>query len=874
MPAMEEAPNTPRRDVILIADASAEGQTIASALRAQGFAVAFAPIERLEARVLDESPRVLLVDIDQPGARDAIERLRELPGGEDAELVCLGSRIRAAEIGAHSAAGRSFARPLDIHAIVAQIAALADPAPLDEDSIVDDRGARAIRPGETVPPGLLDDGTSSFPPAFQSAFPGAPEIAEMGVSIFPPDESEGPSPPTLLPPHPMQLSPELMNMLAAAEQRVLAETPSSSTPPQAAAVEEELDLILADEFLAILEEPLDAEADSSQSDLGTGGIDPGTGPNALSITTGSFALAEGNTTAPNPPVSSTGSIEPPSVGDLVLDVPSAPQPSESSGRSAPAGSTPRSPDVRAVSSEAPATAWEPRASRIVVADDAGTPVRPTETTTATRSVEPRPASAPTPPRPPPPVIEPLIDIAPPTVFPSRWTVPGGMPRLASTLGGYAPASGATPSNPPTLGGYAPASGATPSNPPTLGGYAPASGATPPNPLSPPTAPSLLGRGSDAPPPSVRLAPPVPPPPAPVPSAQPAHSSQGPRSPQPTVLGPGDAPRALARAIASRVTGSLAVHEGGAVRRVVLQDGDVVTAGSGVADEALLSFLSARGDLERDVAHRLAGKLPPSGRHAGAALIAHGFLQQDALWPVLRAHAEWIIGRAILIESGTLELEAEPPGRLRAEPNVFGGATGAEVFVEIVRRVIPPEVAVARLGGAAARFDAGTRMTLLSECALLPDEAALVGQAPGTTVGELAARSGPDMMPLLYALVCLEVLAALTPVRPATAERRLAEDPLDEEAVRMRVRARVALVEDGDYFALLGIGRTATNYEIRRAYLELRRFFEPSRLLTAATADLQSDVRLVIEVLDEAYEILKDGTRRERYRRAIEAGPPS
>ncbi|MDI1482044.1 hypothetical protein [Polyangium sp. y55x31] len=838
MPAMEEAPNTPRRDVILIADASAEGQTIASALRAQGFAVAFAPIERLEARVLDESPRVLLVDIDQPGARDAIERLRELPGGEDAELVCLGSRMRAAEIGAHSAAGRSFARPLDIHAIVAQIAALADPAPLD-DSIVDDRGAHAIRPGETVPPGLLDDGTGAFPPAFQSAFPGAPEIAEMGVSIFPPDESDGQSPPTLLPAHPMQLSPELMNMLAAAEQRVLSETPSSSTPPQAAAAEEEVDLVLGDEFLAILDEPLDAEADSSQSDLGnTGGIDPGTGPNALSITTGSFALAEGNTTAPNPPVSGAVAIEPPSVGDLVLDMPATPKPSEPLGKTAPGGSTPRSPEIRGVSSEAPATAWEPRGSRI--ADDAGTPVRPTEMTTATRSVEPRPASAPTPPRPPPPVIEPVIDVAPPTVFPARWTVPSGMPRLSSTLAGYAPASGAAP----------------------------------PNMLSPPTAPSVLGRTSDAPPPSVRLAPPVPPPPAPVPSAQPAHASQGPRGPQPTVLGPGDAPRALARAIASRATGSLAIHEGGSVRRVVLQDGDVVTAGSGLADEALLSFLAARGDLERDVAHRLAGKLPPSGRHAGAALIAHGFLQQDALWPVLRAHAEWIIGRAILVESAALELEAEPPGRLRAEPNVFGGATGAEVFVEIVRRVIPPETALARLGGAAARFDAGPRMSLLSECALLPDEAALVGQAPGSTVGELSARSGLDVTPLLYALVCLEVLAALTPARPSSAERRPQEDPLDEEAIRMRVRARVALVEDGDYFALLGIGRGATSYEIRRAYLELRRFFEPSRLLTAATADLQSDVRLVIEVLDEAYEILKDGTRRERYRRAIEAGPPS
>ncbi len=765
MPAMEEAPNTPRRDVILIADASTEGQTIATALRAQGFLVAFAPIERLEARVIDESPRVLLVDIDQPGARDAIERLRELPGGEDPELVCLGSRIRAAEIGATSAAGRSFARPLDLHAIIAQIAALADPAPLD-DSIVDDRGP-GMRPGETVPPGLLDDGSGAFPSAFQSAFPGAPELAEMGVSIFPPDEGDGQSPPTLLPTHPMQLSPELMGLLATAEQRVLAEI-SSSNPP-AAAGEEEMDLVLADELLAILDESIDAdEVESSQP------LDPGTGPNALSLTTGAFALTDGNVTAPGPSLGSPGSVEPPSVRDLPLEMPQQPHP----------------------------TAWEPRASRLI--DETGTPIRTMNT--PLRSTESRRAPAPTPPRPPPPVIEPLIDVAPPTVFPAR------------SASSWSP-----------------------------------------------------GRGSSDPPPSVRLAPPVPPPPAPVPSSQ---APRDPRSKRATVLGPGDAPRALARAIASRATGSLAIHENGSVRRVVLQDGDVVTAGSGLADETLLSFLSARGDFERDVAHKLAGKLPPSGRHAGAALIAYGFLQQDALWPVLRAHAEWIIGRTILVESGTLELEAEPPGRLRAEPNVFGGATGAEVLVEIVRRVIPPEIALVRLGGPSARFDAGPRISLLAECALRPDEAALVGQAPGATAGELTRSAGIDASSLLYALVCLEVLTALTPARPTAAQRASADDPLDEEAIRMRVRARLALVDDGDYFALLGITRAATSYEIRRAYLELRRFFEPSRLLTAATADLSTDVRLVIEVLDEAYEILKDGTRRERYRRAIEAGPPS
>jgi hypothetical protein len=813
VPALEdEAPNTPRGDVILIADASAEGQTVAAALRARGFAVAFSAIERLEARVLDETPRVLLVDIDQPGARDAIERLRELPAGQSAEVVCLGSLARAGEVGATSASSNAFARPLDIHAILAHIATLAESAPFD-DSVVDE-GARAR---ETIPP-FIEGGSGQYPAAFPSSypstFPGAADALDLG-SLFPEPADEGQASQTLLPAHPTQLSPELVGLLSAAEQRVLAEMPAS-TPP--VGNEDEVDLVLSDELLSILEDPIDPddEAPGTGPELGQiGSVEPGTGPHVLSLSgTTTIAHATTDPGVPSPVLSRTGPGEPPSLLEAhslraesprALTLPDMPSLRATDPSTLTPRTVPRTMEARS-SSEGPATACEPpRFSRVL--DDLE----------VMRPIEPPPPAAR---RPPPPVLE-----------------SASMERPAFSV--------AVPPAPRT----------------------PAGGAAPPRAPQPlPAASSLLPRHSE-PPPSVRLAPPVPPPPAPTPEAP--HSA-----PRPSVLGEGDAPRALARAIAGRVTGSLAFHEESGVRRVVLQDGDVVTAGSGLADETLIAFLSARGDLERDVAVRLSGKLPPSGRHAGAALIAHGYLEQDALWPVLRAHAEWIIGHAMTLRAGTVDLESDPPGRLRAEPNVFGGATGAEVFVEVVRRVVEPKVALARLGGRSARIDAGTRATLLAECALGPEEGTIVSRARGASVGEIIDQGEPELASVLYALVCLEVLTAFSPARLAASARIPGDDPLDEEAARMRVRARLAIVEDGDYFAILGIPRTATSYEIKRAYLELRRAFEPARILTAATADLASDVRVVIEVLDEAYEILKDTHRRERYRRAIEAGPPA
>jgi hypothetical protein len=306
--------------------------------------------------------------------------------------------------------------------------------------------------------------------------------------------------------------------------------------------------------------------------------------------------------------------------------------------------------------------------------------------------------------------------------------------------------------------------------------------------------------------------------------------------------------------------------------VVLLDGDFVTAASVVAYESLVAFLSGRGDLDRDAAARLGAKLPASGRHAGAALIAQGHLAQDDLWPVLRAHAEWLIGRVLTAGPGSAMVEHDLPARLRAEPSVFGGATGAEIFVETARRVLDPEAAIAVVGDR-ARLDAGAQKNLLSECALSAEEEATIRQAAGRTVAEVCGSNVPEFASVLRALIELDVLSIVATARRPETTAKMADDPIDEQAVRAKTKAKMALVQEGDYFALLGVTRSATSYEIRRAYVDLRRTFEPTRLLTARTSDLYDDVQLILEVVEEAFEILRDGPRRDRYRRAIEAGPP-
>jgi hypothetical protein len=179
----------------------------------------------------------------------------------------------------------------------------------------------------------------------------------------------------------------------------------------------------------------------------------------------------------------------------------------------------------------------------------------------------------------------------------------------------------------------------------------------------------------------------------------------------------------------------------------------------------------------------------------------------------------------------------------------------------------------RLGGRSVALAPGPSQALLAEAALSENETALVKGTTGSA-GSLFDRAGTDdFASVVWALVELGVLATEAVPIPRRADAEAAQhDPLDAVALRERIAARLGLVEEGDYFALLGIGRTATSYDVRRAYLSVRKSFDPARILTSETVDLKDDLESILEVLDEAYEILGDATRRERYRRALDAVP--
>lgn len=847
-PPVSELEEQDRGDVIVLADASVEGEDLASILRARGFIVFDVPLALLESRVETEDPRIVVADVDQPGAIEKLQAIRRI---SRAHVFCLGDPLRAAELSDVSLIDNVFERPVDIQRLLDRATTVAVPS-------VAGFSARGTTPPPMYPTrGSIGPPAESIPPI--SDFPRAQDPLEAGSFL---DEGVDPTASLgVLAGGQVRLSPQLAQQILEAEERIRADVERSSSQP---APGEDADCAVPAELLAPLDEPLDATDDVE----GTGGmaaalaqVGSSTG-SSVSVAFGGLTPAPIPGTGLTPLPEPTGSRGRATAASDGLD-PSAPSPSGTGTRTNDGAST-------AMSGTGVRGEWPREGTDAIappsMAQSAGSGQRGASPAMGIRLGEllgiPEPKRSDTSAKGPPShtlsaasVSElgamsgsNLSPLSPPVRFQEPRDIAEGRALFdPRTVPPRAPASAA--SSPDRL---ASRDGSPLMVPPSTGGATPA---------RPPTDRDDRGASDDR---GVSPA---------AQSVRPARIAMAIGSGSGgIVFGDGEGFRPLARAIANRTSGCLSFVTSEGTRRVVLADGDLVTAASEISDESLLSFLASRGDLDRDAASRLAGKLPPSGRHAGAALIAQGHLAQNDLWPVLRAHAQWLIGNTLVAGPGSTDLTEEVPGRLKAEPNVFGGATGAEVFVETARRVLDPIRSLAALDEG-ARLDDGPRANLLAECALSSDDDALIRGAAGKTVGELCGSSQPDLASVVRALVELEVLSLLAPARRAVDDKRRAPDPIDEDAVRQKVKAKMILVQEGDYFSLLGVGRTATSYEIKRAFLELRRTFEPTRLLTARTADLHTDVSLILEVVEEAFEILKDERRRDRYRRAIEAGPP-
>jgi hypothetical protein len=258
----------------------------------------------------------------------------------------------------------------------------------------------------------------------------------------------------------------------------------------------------------------------------------------------------------------------------------------------------------------------------------------------------------------------------------------------------------------------------------------------------------------------------------------------------------------------------------------------------------------------------------SGRRIGEILVDFGYLKRRELLPAVRRHVEDIIYSLFGWDGGAYHVTADPTAsaeriRLSRHP--------ASLVLEGIRRKLDRSTLDRLVGPPSTIIEVADREKLggiINVGDLAQEERAALASFDGQAdLGQVARAAGvdvADVLPFAWGL-CVLGLATARRTEPELLEESNALVGETDLAIdRERVRARWQLVTDADYFALLGVRRDATGFEIRRAYQAARRDFATDSFPADLRRELARELEDIATVLDEAFRVLRDDRLRQQY----------
>jgi DNA-binding NarL/FixJ family response regulator len=335
-----------------------------------------------------------------------------------------------------------------------------------------------------------------------------------------------------------------------------------------------------------------------------------------------------------------------------------------------------------------------------------------------------------------------------------------------------------------------------------------------------------------------------------------------------VRGVSDAPMLLAKMFAGGSTGRIAFRRGDVETVVFFDLGRPVFASSSEARDRMGELLVREGKITAAQYERVQGKVAESGRRMGEILVDLGYLKRRELLPAVRRHVEDIVYALFGWDRGRYQIaiEAQPCAeriRLSRHP--------AALILEGIRRKLNRSTLERLVGPPSTVIEVGDRERLggiINMGDLTGEEraalAAFDGQADLAGVARTAGVDIADVLPIAWGLCVLGLATTRRTDTDVHDESTALVGETDLAIDRARVRARWQLVTEADYFALLGVRRDATAFEIRRAYQAARRDFAAEGFPPDLRRELARELDDIASVLDEAFRVLRDDRLRQTY----------
>jgi curved DNA-binding protein CbpA len=342
--------------------------------------------------------------------------------------------------------------------------------------------------------------------------------------------------------------------------------------------------------------------------------------------------------------------------------------------------------------------------------------------------------------------------------------------------------------------------------------------------------------------------------------------------------------------AEKKTGTVIFSREAAIKKVYFQNGDVIFAFSNLEGDRLGDFLLRSNKLTRaqfDASSELTVK---TGKKLGAILVELGFVAPQDLVSGVKEQVKQIILSLFTWRDGRYIFDDSPlpasdiiPLQMSIGNLIIEGIRGQDW--QLVRKSLPP-LKTKLLPAADPSF-------LFQGADLDQDQQSILPLIDGNrSIEELCSLSGLgdfNTLKAIYALLALKMAdkgaakteqemksARMAMQEAAAAEQRktAASGPGEQEpetaeqaapvVTRQMIQEALAAMKNQDHYQVLGIRKSATPQELKKAYFRLAKIYHPDRHFEAEMSDLKETLEMLFAGIHTAYQTLSDPVQRQNY----------
>jgi curved DNA-binding protein CbpA len=333
----------------------------------------------------------------------------------------------------------------------------------------------------------------------------------------------------------------------------------------------------------------------------------------------------------------------------------------------------------------------------------------------------------------------------------------------------------------------------------------------------------------------------------------------------------------------RKSGSLVVEHRGVKKILFFQEGGLIFVKTEIPEERLGAVLFAQGKIDQATLEAIPS-MDTSGRMLGESLIADRRISKKDLYEALLAQMSLVT--LSLFASFEDKIDFQERERFREGdfetklhlPSLIERGIREMPFHPTLAEFLGPKIPVVRGGGSLDALDERERALLST----------LKGDRTSAVVLESQTLDPRAFWKAIYLFYCLELIdfrpleAETTPFEPestlsAKAVVPATPDPPPSADLQATLDEALELhrrLPELDYYQLLGVGRSAGEEEIKKAYFKLARKFHPDHFGRHIPSSIAGQIDAVFDAVTKAYRTLTSRDQKMAYASKLSSVVPS